>query len=78
MLFFGSPKIDLRITLFLLGVSFVVSLIVLATAKRKFLVVVFSVLGNIFFFLPVLQDLKYLEYIIFRGLNTFLYSFGHF
>jgi len=52
MLFFGSPKIDLQITLFLLGVSFVISLIVLATAKRKFLaVVVFSVFGNIIFFL---------------------------
>ncbi len=52
MLFFGSPKIDLQIILFFLGVSFVISLIVLAFVKRKLLaIVVFSVLGNIIFFL---------------------------
>ena len=48
MLFFGDPSVDLWITIFLLGVSFTVSLAVFILAKRKFLaLIVFSVLGNL-------------------------------
>ena len=54
MLFFGSPSIDLKITIFLLAVAFIVSLIVLAAAKRKLLaLVVFSVLANLAFLLNI-------------------------
>jgi hypothetical protein len=48
MLFFGDPGVDLWITVFLIGVSLIVSLVFLALAKRKILaLVVFSVLANI-------------------------------
>ena len=48
MLFFGDPSVDLWITVFLFGVSLIVSLIFLALAKRKILaIIVFSVLANI-------------------------------
>ncbi|PIV83803.1 MAG: hypothetical protein COW51_02675 [Candidatus Moranbacteria bacterium CG17_big_fil_post_rev_8_21_14_2_50_44_12] len=53
-LFWGSSSVDLKITLFLLSVSLVVSLIVLVAARRKFLAVVtFSILGNISFLLNI-------------------------
>lgn len=52
---FGSPSIDLWITIFLLGVSLLASLIVLAAAKRKFLaIVIFSLLGNLVLLLDIL------------------------
>lgn len=51
-MFFGSSSVDLKIVLFLLAISLVVSLIVLAAAKRKFLaLIIFSVLGNAIFLL---------------------------
>lgn len=54
MLFFGSPSVDLKITMILLAVSIIISLIVLAAAKRKLLaLVVFSVLGNLSFLLNI-------------------------
>ena len=82
MLFFGSPKIDLQITIFLLVVSFIISLVVLAAAKRKFLaVVVFSVLGNLSFLLNIgsrmftvyhIKWLGYFSLLIWPILNIFL------
>jgi len=46
-MFFGSSTADLWITIFLLGVSLIISLIIFALAKRKLLaLVVFLVLGN--------------------------------
>ena len=54
MLFFGDPSIDIKISLFLVAVSLVVSLIVLIFAKRRLLsVVVFSILGNLAFLLNI-------------------------
>lgn len=48
MLFFSSPSIDLKITIFLLAVALIISLVVLAFSRKKILsLVVFSVLGNL-------------------------------
>lgn len=48
MLFFGDPSVDLWMTFFLFGASFIVSLVVFALAKRKILaLIVFSILANI-------------------------------
>lgn len=49
-MFFGGPSIDLKITIFLLVVSLIVSLIVFTFAKRKLLAfVIFSILENAVF-----------------------------
>ncbi|HBB37204.1 MAG: hypothetical protein UX02_C0002G0410 [Candidatus Moranbacteria bacterium GW2011_GWC1_45_18] len=48
MLLLGSARADIWITLFLLSISFIVSLIFFAVARRKILaLIVFSVLANI-------------------------------
>ena len=54
MLFFGDPSIDLWITIFLIGVSLIISLIVFALARRKILaLIVFSVLVNVSIWLNI-------------------------
>jgi len=84
MVFFGDPGIDLQITIFLLIVSFIISLVVLALAKRKFLsVIVFSFLGNLVLLGAIFTrseifdfyDIKWLKYFslfIWTLLNIFL------
>jgi len=82
MLFFGDPSVDLWITGFLIGVSFIVSLVVFALAKRKILaLVVFSILGNISIWLNIGSQmfisynilwLKYFSVFIWPILNIFL------
>ena len=82
MLFFGSPKVDLQIAIFFLVMSFIISLIVFATAKRKFLAVaVFSVLGNLSLLLNIgsrmfvsynIKWLGYFSLLIWPLLNIFL------
>jgi len=50
MLFFGSSSMDLKITIFLLAVAFIISFFVLIFAKRKILaLLVFSIIGNLIF-----------------------------
>jgi hypothetical protein len=81
-LFWGSSSVDLKITLFLLSVSLVVSLIVLFAARRKFLAVItFSVLANISFLANLGSEmfdyygimwLKYFSFFIWPILNIFL------
>ncbi|HLM83607.1 MAG TPA: hypothetical protein VK254_00125 [Candidatus Bathyarchaeia archaeon] len=82
MLFFGDPGIDLLITAFLLGVCLIISLIVLALAKRKILaLIVFSVLANLSIWLNIgsgmfgfysIMWLKYFSVFIWPILNIFL------
>jgi len=82
MLFFGDPSVDLRISIFLLVVSFIIALIVLVAAKRKILaIVVFSVLGNLSFLLNIgsemfvsynIKWLGYFSLLIWPILNIFL------
>ena len=69
MLLLGDPSIDLKISIFLVAVSLVISLIVLVLANRKLLaIVVFSILGNLSFLLNIgsemfdSYDIKWLGY----------------
>ena len=53
-MFFSDPTMDLKISLALLVVSFVVALIIWAISKKKFLaIVIFSVLGNLSFLVNI-------------------------
>lgn len=82
MLFFGDPGVDLWITAFLFGVSFIISLVVLALAKRKILaLIIFSVLGNLSLLLNIgsemfrvyhIKWLGYFSLLIWPILNIFL------
>lgn len=82
MLLFGSPSIDLWITIFILGISAVVSLVVLAFAKRKLLaVVIFTILGNLALLINIgsrmfrtydIMWLKYFAVFIWPIINIFL------
>jgi sensor histidine kinase YesM len=81
-IFWGSPSLDLKISLFLLGVSAFVSLIVLAR-KKKWIpaLITFSVLANVSFlvnfgsFMFVVYDLIWFSYFNFLAwpiINIFL------
>jgi len=71
-LFWGSSSIDLKITLFLLSVSLVVSLIVLFAARRKFLAVItFSILGNISFLLNIGSEMFVVYNFLWLGYFSF-------
>jgi len=82
MLFFGDPSVDLWITGFLIGVSFVVSLVIFALAKRKILaLVIFSILCNLSFLINIgsemfrvyhIKWLGYFSVFIWPVLNIFL------
>jgi hypothetical protein len=81
MLLFGDPSVDLWITIVLLGISLLVSLLVLFFAKRKILaLLVFSMLGNLSFLLNIgsemfdsfsIQWLGYFSLLIWPILNIF-------
>ncbi|OGI27401.1 MAG: hypothetical protein A2359_01170 [Candidatus Moranbacteria bacterium RIFOXYB1_FULL_43_19] len=52
---FGSPSLDLKLTIFLIVVVFIISLVVLIFARRKiFSLLLFSILANTVFLLGVL------------------------
>jgi len=54
-LFWGSPSMDLKLTIFLLGLAFVISLVISIFIKRKiFSLLLFSILANAVFFMGVL------------------------
>lgn len=81
MLFFGDPSVDLWITLFLFGVSFIIALVFFALAKRRILaIIVFSVLANISVWLNIgsqmfvsynIEWLKFFSVFIWPILNIF-------
>lgn len=83
-MFFSSPSMDLKITIFFLVVAFVVSLIAFLTAKRKlFAIVLFSVLANLVLFLAILTGseifyvygiawLSYFSFFAWPVINIFL------
>jgi hypothetical protein len=53
-LFWGSPSMDLKLTIFLLGVAIITSLLVLIFIRRKiFSLLLFSILANAVFFMGV-------------------------
>jgi hypothetical protein len=53
-MFFGSSTMDLNITIFLLVGAFIISLVILAVTKLKFLsVMIFSILGNLVFLMDI-------------------------
>lgn len=53
-MFFGSPSLDLKLTIFSLGIALIISFIVLIFAKRKiFSFVLFSILANVVFLLGI-------------------------
>lgn len=82
MLFWGSSTIDLRITIILLILSFVVGLVTYLISRKLFLgFVVFSVLGNISFLLNIGSEMfdyynimwiKYFSFIIWPVINIVL------
>jgi len=82
MLFFGSSTMDLNITIFLLIVAFVISLIILAVTKLKFLsVMFFSILGNLVLLLNIGSEMfrvyhflwfKYFSFFIWPIINILL------
>jgi len=82
MLFFGSSSIDLKITIFLLAVSFLISLVILLFSKKIYLaVLVFSILANISFLLNIGSEMfvayhflwfGYFSLLIWPLLNIFL------
>ena len=73
MLLFGDPSVDAWITIVLLGISFIVSLLVLALAKRKFLsIVVFSILGNLSFLLNIGSEMFRVYHIKWLGYFSLL------
>jgi len=82
MLFFGSSNIDLKITIFLLAVSFLISLVILLFSKKIYLaVLVFSILANISFLLNIGSEMfvayhflwfGYFSLLIWPLLNIFL------
>jgi len=54
-LFWGSSSMDLKLTIFLLGIAFVVSLFVFIFSRRKaFSFVLLSILANAIFFMGVI------------------------
>jgi hypothetical protein len=68
-MFFSDPAFDLKLSLNLLGLSFIIALIVWAVTKKKFLsLVIFSVLGNLSFLVNIgsrmfiSYDLKWVGY----------------
>lgn len=68
MLFFGSSGIDLKITIFLLAVSFLISLVVLLFSKKIYLaVLVFSVLSNISFLLNIGSEMFVVYHFLWFG-----------
>ncbi|HPN96273.1 MAG TPA: hypothetical protein PLK35_00755 [Candidatus Moranbacteria bacterium] len=67
-MFFTDPGLDLQISLFLLGVSFITGLVVFAVTKKiKLAGIIFSVLGNLSFLISIgsrmfiAYDLKWLQ-----------------
>lgn len=82
MFFFGSSTIDLKITIFLLVVSFLISLVVLLISRKIYLaILVFSILGNISFLLNIGSEmfrdygimwLGYFSLFVWPLLNIFL------
>lgn len=51
---FTNPALDLKISLMLLAVSFIVALIIWAITKKRFLaLVIFSILGNLSFLVNI-------------------------
>jgi hypothetical protein len=83
-LFWGSPSMDLKLTIFLLGVAAVTSLIVLIFVRRKiFSLLLFSILTNAVFFMGVTTGsnmfdfynivwLLYFSFFIWPIINIFL------
>ncbi|MEI7750046.1 MAG: hypothetical protein WCJ25_03505 [Candidatus Moraniibacteriota bacterium] len=54
MMWLSNPAFDLESSLFLLGVSFVISIIVLAVSRKWFrALLVFSILGNLSFLVNI-------------------------
>jgi len=69
---FGGPAIDLKITLFLIVVSFIVSLIVFAVAKRKLLALItFSILGNLILLIGIFTKSEMFDFFGIRWLGHF-------
>lgn len=51
---FSNPQLDLRISLFLFGISILVALIVLGkTRKKELSLIIFSILGNLSFLINI-------------------------
>jgi len=85
MFLLGDPSIDLWITVFLVGVSFIISLVVFALAKRKILaLIVFSILVNLSLLLNIgsemfrvyhIKWLGYFSILIWPLLNIFFIAY---
>ncbi len=81
---FSDPSFDLHVSLFFLGFSFLVALIILALTRKKLLsFVIFSILGNLGFVVNIFTKsemfliynivwLKYLILFIWPLLNIYL------
>jgi len=82
MLFFGSSTIDLKITVFLLVVSFLISIVVWFVSRKSITTILtLSVLANISFLVNLGSEmfdyygimwLKYFSFYIWPVLNIFL------
>jgi len=72
MLFFGSSSIDLKITIFLLAISFLISLVILLFSKKIYLaVLVFSILANISFLLNIGSEMFVVYNFLWLGYFSF-------
>jgi len=60
VIFWGSPSLDFKMTLIEIAVALVISIVILLLTRKKLLpVILFSVLGNIIFFLDILARSEY-------------------